>query len=143
MPASAAHADDIYEIDERLMDAGFEQALTEAVDAADSRGVRVQVDFLSESTDEAEYEQQAAEIARLVWLHLDGRVLAVDVRSTSSVSWAPESLPPAVSFSSGELGEAHGDRPDGLDDRDLETLDDAFGPESFGYAGGFGPGSSS
>ena len=124
-PVTPAAADDIFEIDGRLQDAGLELAYTVAVDAADRPGVRVAVDFDSGSQDEAAFSSEAARAAELVWDHLEGRVLAVDVASTYDVPWAEDGLPSALSFDRAELTERFGARPDGLDAADVETFDDS------------------
>jgi hypothetical protein len=73
IPASSAAADDIYEIDGRLQDAGFDLAYTEAFEAADRPGVRIVIDYDSGSgsgsgsEDEAAYQREAEQAAELVW----------------------------------------------------------------------------
>ncbi len=124
-PASPASADDIYEIDGRLQDAGFDMAYTEAFDAADRPGVRIVIDFDSASEDEAAYQREAERAAELVWDHLDGRVLAIDVAPTFDVPWTENGLPSALSFDRAALTERFGARPAGLDGADVETFDEA------------------
>lgn len=129
--AGTASADDIYEIDERLIQAGFDQAYTSALLAHDSDdGVRIAVEYESHTDDEGAHAEEAARIAELVWRHMDGRVLAVDVSSNVEPSWAPGSLPPTISTGRLQLEQAYGERPPGLDDRDVETADEAL--EEFG-----------
>lgn len=123
--APGAAADDIYEIDGRLMEAGFSGAYTEAFDAADRRGVRVVVDYASSSSSAEEYQQEGEALAELVWDHLDGKLLALDVAPTYDVEWSLSGLPPAVSFDRATLHERFGPRPAGLDQTDLETVQDA------------------
>ena len=122
--AVPAAADDIVEIDGRLQDAGLDLAYTEAFDAVDRPGVRIVVDFDSGSEDEPAYRREAERAAELVWEHLDGRVLAVDVAPTYDVPWSDDGLPPAASFDRAALVERFGDRPAGLDDGDVETVGD-------------------
>lgn len=122
--ASSASADDIYEIDGRLQEAGFDEAFTEAFSAADRPGVRIVIDFASGSADEAAYEREAEQAAELVWDHLDGRLLAVDVAPTYDAEWAEDGLPTARSFDRATLIERFGTRPAGLDAADVETFDD-------------------
>lgn len=122
--ASPAAADDIYEIDWRLQDAGLDLAYTEAFDAADRPGVRVVIDFDSGSEDEAAYQREAEQAAQLVWDHLEGRVLAIDVAPTFDVPWAENGLPSALSFDRVALTERFGARPAGLDSADIETFDE-------------------
>lgn len=119
-----ASADDIYEIDWRLQDAGLDLAYTDAFDAADRAGVRIVVDFDSGSQDEAAYRREADQAAELVWDHLEGRVLAVDVAPTYDVPWAEDGLPSALSFDRATLTERFGARPAGLDSADIETADE-------------------
>ena len=123
-PASPASADDIYEIDGRLQDAGFDLAYTEAFDAADRPGMRIVIDFDSDSADESAYQREAEQAAELVWDHLDGRVLVVDVAPTFDVSWAESGLPTALSFDRAALTERFGARPAGLDGADVEAFDE-------------------
>lgn len=123
--ASPASADDIYEIDGRLQDAGLDLAYTEAFDAADRPGVRIVIDFDSGSQDEAAYQREAAKAAELVWDHLDGRVLVIDVAPTFDVPWVENGLPSALSFDRTALTERFGARPAGLDSADVETFDEA------------------
>ncbi len=111
-------ADDIYEIDGRLQDAGFAAAYTETYEAYDVSGFRVAVDFASESETRAGYDREALEIARLVWLHLEGRVLAVDIAPLTTTLWTGDALPPAVSFSREDLQQAYGPRSSALDRAD-------------------------
>lgn len=113
LAASPASADDLFEIDDRLVDAGFERAYTESVPAED--GARVVVDFSSGSTTRAQYEQEAARAAEVVWLHLEEEVQTVDVAPTSGVPWLDDALPPAVSFVRADLEERFGSRPEELD----------------------------
>ena len=122
--APPAAADDIYEIDDRLQSAGFQDAYTEAYDAYDQDGVRVTVDYTSDSESLAAYKKEAADLAEVVWEHIDGRVLVVDVAPLTSTSWSDGDLPPAVSFSRTQLEAAHGPRSERLDAADLETADD-------------------
>ncbi len=122
--AAPASADDIFEIDWRLQDAGLELAYTEAFDAADREGVRIVVDFDSSSPNEAAYRREAEQAAELVWDHLEGRVLAVDVAPTYDVPWAEAGLPSALSFDRAALTERFGARPAGLDGADVETADE-------------------
>lgn len=135
--APSAHADDMFDIDARLDDEGFSYAYTEVLPAGSSDGIRVQVDYESDSTTRQEYEQEAAQLARIIWLNLDGRVLAVDVLTTYEVSWTAGGLPPAVSFDLAQLQQAHGDRPAGLDEGDPFGEFGAF--DDFGFmAAGIG-----
>ena len=133
--APAAYADDIFEIDERLIDAGFDEAYTEVIPAARGDGVRVLVDFDSDSQDQGTYAQEAGRIVEVIWNHLDGRVLAVDVISTSAVDWAPQSLPPSVSFTAAQLRAEFGPRPTALDEAEIDPFEgfvDPFaGPDPF------------
>jgi hypothetical protein len=132
--ASPAFADDEYEIDERLADAGFEDALSNYANA--ESGVRVYIDYLTDSEDRAAYEDEAAEIARIVWEHLALRVLAVDVASLSEVGWLDGDLPPAVSFTRSELEQQHGPRATGLDANESSMwADDTAGLVFAGIAG--------
>jgi hypothetical protein len=124
VPASSASADDIYEIDGRLQDAGFDLAYTEAFDAADRPGVRIVIDFDSGSEDVAAYQREAEQAAELVWDHLDGHVLVIDVAPTFDVPWAENGLPSALSFDRAALTERFGARPAGLDGADVETVDE-------------------
>ncbi len=135
--APAAYADDIFEIDDRLVDAGVDEAFTEAYAAAEGDGVRVVVDFDSDSVDQDEYEQQAGRIAEVIWNHLDGRVLVVDVSTTYAVDWE-ESLPPTVSFTATQLRAEFGPRPDELDVAGVETVEDFETAGSFFLAGAVG-----
>jgi hypothetical protein len=135
-PAGAASADDIYEIDERLVDAGFAWALTSALPAADSDGVRILVEFESASANEAALAEEAREISGLVWEHLEGEVLAIDVTSTAEVPWVPEGLPPTVSTARWQLVQDFGERPAGLDDSDVETVDETGASGGYGYEDG-------
>lgn len=116
-PAGAA-ADDEIEIDERLLEMGYDDAYTGYLYAeVDGReGVRVSVDYASDSEDAQAYEQQAQEVAGVVWRHLELRVLAVDVTPTYGVSWLDGQLPPAISLTATELRRIHGPRPEELDD---------------------------
>lgn len=124
MGVPAAHAaDDIYEVDMRLAAAGFVDAYTEAWSTED-RGTRLRVDVDSDSPDRAAYELQAAQIGKIIWEHLDGRVLAVDVTPTYGVVWADGGLPPGVSMTADDLRAAHGVRTEGLDSGDADTVDD-------------------
>ena len=123
-PASTASADDIYEIDGRLQDAGLDLAYTEAFGAVDRPGVRILVDFDSSSQDEAAYQREVEQAAELVWAHLEGPVLAIDVAPTFDVPWAENGLPSAVSFDRAALVERFGARPPGLDGADVETVDE-------------------
>ena len=136
--ASTAYADDIYEIDERLIDAGFDEAFTEAYPAADADGVRVLVDFDSDSGDEREYEQEAGRVAEVIWNHLDGRVLVVDVSSSFTVDWQRDSLPPTVSFTAEQLLAEFGPRPSALDEVDVETVEELGAVGSYFLAGAVG-----
>ena len=136
--APTVHADDIFEIDGRLIDAGFDEAYTEAYSAAEGDGVRIVVDFDSDSQDEREYEQEAGRIAEVIWNHLDGRVLVVDVSSTFTVDWEQESLPPTVSFTAVQLRAEFGPRPSELDVADVETIEDFESMGSFFAAGAAG-----
>ncbi len=122
--AGTAWADDLYEIDLRLQYAGFDSAYSEAYDAADADGVRVLVDFVSRSETRATYEGEAREISRLIWLHLEGRVLAVDVAPLTTAPWADGELPPALSFTRQDLQQAHGLRVPGLDAADIDSVED-------------------
>ena len=132
LTAAPAAADDIVEIDGRLQDAGLELAYTEAFDAVDRPGVRIVVDFDSGSGDEATYQREAEQAAELVWDHLEGRVLAVDVAPTYDVAWSDDGLPPAASFDRAALVERFGERPAGLDEGDVETV--GFGGLAFAGA---------
>jgi hypothetical protein len=114
LPAVPAAADDTFEIDSRLVDAGFADAWTNYSDG--DRGSRVSVDYDTSSADQAAYDQEAAEIARLVWEHLEVRVLAVDVAPTSGVAWLDGQVPPAVTWNRADLEREHGARGAGLDD---------------------------
>lgn len=136
--APTVHADDIYEIDGRLIDAGFDEAYTEAYSAAEGDGVRIVVDFDSDSQDEREYEQEAGRIAEVIWNHLDGRVLVVDVSSAFAVDWEQEGLPPTVSFTAAQLRAEFGPRPSELDVADVETVEDFESTGSFFAAGAAG-----
>ncbi len=136
--APTAHADDIYEIDLRLIDAGFDEPYTEAYSAAEGDGVRIVVDFDSDSQDEREYEQEAGRIAEVIWNHLDGRVLVVDVSSTFTVDWEQESLPRTVSFTAAQLRAEFGPRPSDLDVADVETIEDFESMGSLFAAGAAG-----
>ena len=124
VPAGPASADDIFEIDGRLQEAGFELAYTVAYEAVDRPGVRIVVDYDSDSQDEAAYQREAEQAAELVWDHLEGRVLAVDVAPTYDVPWSEEGLPSALSFDRAGLAERFGARPAALDGADVETVDD-------------------
>lgn len=124
LSAGPASADDIFEIDGRLQDAGFDLAYTEAFDAADRPGVRLVIDFDSGSQDEAAYQREAEKAAELVWDHLDGRVLVIDVAPTYDVPWAENGLPTALSFDRAALTERFGARPANLDGADIETVDE-------------------
>ena len=138
LPAAAgtASADDIYDIDQRLQYAGFDSAYTEAYDAADADGVRVLVDFASRSETRRAYEGEAKEISRLIWLHLDGRVLAVDVAPLTTTPWSDGELPPAISFTRQDLEQAHGLRVPGRDAADIESVDEAGVIFALGLGGG-------
>jgi hypothetical protein len=122
VPAGAATADDWVEIDERLASEGFD-AWTDYLEADD--GVRISVDLVSDSADSAAFDAEAEAVAEVVWSHLEMRVQAVDVLTTSSVSWLEEGLPAAVSLSRTDLQERFGPRPAGLDDGEPWPVDDA------------------
>lgn len=127
LTASAAVADDIVEIDERLIGAGLAEAYTQSQPA--ESGSRVVVDFVSDSTTREQYEQEAALAAELVWEHLEEQVGAVDVALSSGVPWLGDELPPAVSFTRADLVAEHGERPGELDQASGgEAL--AFGDEA-------------
>lgn len=114
--AAPAVADDEFEVDGRLADAGLEEPFTTLLGFG--RGVRVHVDYRSLSADQAAYEAEAREAAELIWQHLEYRVLAVDVAPTSGVVWRDGDVPPAVSLTRGDLEAEFGVRPQGLDDAD-------------------------
>jgi hypothetical protein len=114
--AGPAASDDEIEIDQRLVDAGFEDAVTSYHNA--DGGVRVLVDYRTGSADRVEYEAEAAEIGRLVWESLDLRVQTVDVAPTSAVGWLDGDVPPAISFARGDLQQRFGARRPALDAND-------------------------
>lgn len=123
-PLPSSSADDIYDIDGRLQKAGFADAYTEAFNADGRSGVRLVIDFDSESADSATYRREAEQAAEVVWDHLEGRVLAIDVAPTFSVPWNKTGLPTAVSYDRAALMSRFGPRPARLDKADIETVDE-------------------
>lgn len=113
--AQPASADDIYEIDERLQDAGFTEAYTGWYEVVDADGSRFVVDFDSGSSSAAAWQQEARDAAGLVWEHVEGRVISIDVSSVSTAPWTPGELPPTVTLSRTQLEQEFGARPAELD----------------------------
>lgn len=137
--AAPALADDDVEIDERLDDAGFEGAFTNYAfsDPNGVEGVRVNLDFVSDSASLDAFDAEAREAAALLWEHLEMHMLALDVSSSYGVTWLGGDLPGAVSFTRSELAAAFGPRPDGLDDEgagyyaEQHPEDEAFASGAF------------
>jgi hypothetical protein len=111
--AGPAAADDEFEIDERLVDAGYRDAYTTYINAED--GVRVVVEYRSDSNDRAGSEAETEDIARLVWENLELRVVAVDIASTQAAQWLDGDVPPMASLVRGDLQQRFGPRDAALD----------------------------
>lgn len=118
LTAGPALADDIYDIDGRLEDAGLTDAYVDVLEAEPGR--RITVDFDPGATvDRAGYEATAKRGAEQVWDHLETRVSVIDVQPTYGVPWLDGELPPTVSYTREDLQAGFGPRPAGLDvDRD-------------------------
>ncbi|MCW2605868.1 MAG: hypothetical protein JWO60_561 [Frankiales bacterium] len=113
-PAGPALAEDIYDIDATLEEAGFAEAYVDVVEADD--GQRVTIDFdVSATADEKAYVDGARRAAEVVWDELEVQISTVDVQPTYAVTWLDGELPAAISFTRRDLEGAFGPRAEELD----------------------------
>ena len=126
LAAAPALGDDEIEIDERLWDAGFDEAFTNPLYSDD--GARIVIDYDSDAESEQAYREEARRAAELVWDHLELRVLAIDVTPSYEEDWA-DPVPPTVSLTRAELEQLFGPRASGLD---AAGAGDVYGDEFYG-----------
>lgn len=116
LAAAPASADDIFDIDGRLQEAGLPEAVVDVLETDAAPRVVVDFDVREETPDDAAYRAQALEAAEVVWEHLEVRVGAVDVQPTYAAPWLDGQLPPVVSYTRADLEEGFGPRPAALDE---------------------------
>lgn len=137
--ASAAVADDAWELDARLADLGLTDPWTtlDEVRGGQGPGFVVGVLFHSGSPDRAGLDREVDLAARAVWGHAEGRVYRVLVQADAPTDWSGATLPEPVVLERADLQDRYGDRPAGLDAQGLGELASppSLGPGALGWLG--------